>query len=37
MEVVEGLARLPERGSYPKERAALSIKEYRQTQFSPTG
>ena len=35
MEVVEGLARFPERGSYPKELAALGIKEYRQTQFKP--
>jgi toxin ParE1/3/4 len=35
MEVVEGLARFPERGSYPKELAALGIKEYRQTVFKP--
>ncbi|MFT3811840.1 MAG: type II toxin-antitoxin system RelE/ParE family toxin [Acidovorax sp.] len=35
MQVVEGLARMPERGSYPKELAALGIKEYRQTSFKP--
>jgi toxin ParE1/3/4 len=35
MEVVEGLARFPERGSYPKELVALGIKEYRQTAFKP--
>jgi toxin ParE1/3/4 len=35
MEAVEGLARFPERGSYPKELVALGIKEYRQTQFKP--
>jgi len=35
MEVVESLARFPERGSYPKELAALGIKEYRQTTFKP--
>ncbi len=35
MEVVEGLAQLPERGSYPKELVALGIKEYRQTSFKP--
>lgn len=35
MEVVEGLARFPERGSYPKELVALGIKEYRQTSFKP--
>lgn len=35
MEVVEGLARFPERGSYPKELAALGIREYRQTRFKP--
>jgi toxin ParE1/3/4 len=32
-EVVGGLARFPERGSYPKELVALGIKEYRQTAF----
>lgn len=35
MVVVEGLAYLPERGSYPKELVALGIKEYRQTAFKP--
>ena len=35
MEGVEGLAQFPERGSYPKELAALGIKEYRQTLFKP--
>jgi len=35
MRVVEGLARFPERGSYPKELAALGIEEYRQTVFKP--
>lgn len=35
MEVVEGLAQSPERGSYPKELAALGIKEFRQTAFKP--
>lgn len=35
MEVVAGLAQFPERGSYPKELAALGIKEYRQTAFKP--
>ena len=35
MQVVEGLAQFPERGSYPKEVAALGIKEYRQTAFKP--
>ena len=35
MEVVEGLAQFPERGSYPKELAALGIKEFRQTAFKP--
>lgn len=35
MEVVEGLAQFPERGSYPKELAALGIKEYRQTALKP--
>lgn len=33
MEVVESLAQFPERGSYPKELAALGIKEYRRTAF----
>ena len=35
MEVVDGLTHFPERGSYPKELAALGIKEYRQTAFKP--
>ncbi len=33
--VVERLARFPERGTYPKELAALGIKEYRQVLFKP--
>ena len=33
--VVEGLARFPERGGYPKELVALGIKDYRQTAFKP--
>lgn len=32
---IEGLAVLPERGSYPKELLALGIKAYRQTFFRP--
>ncbi|HEU4854941.1 MAG TPA: type II toxin-antitoxin system RelE/ParE family toxin [Nitrosospira sp.] len=35
MEVVESLSKFPERGSYPKEVAALGIKEYRRTFFKP--
>jgi toxin ParE1/3/4 len=35
MQVVEGLAQFPERGSYPKELVALGIKDYRQTAFKP--
>jgi len=35
MEVVEGLAQFPERGSYPKELVSLGIKDYRQTAFKP--
>jgi toxin ParE1/3/4 len=35
MKVVQSLARLPERGNYPKELVALGIKEYRQTAFKP--
>ena len=35
LEVVEELARFPERGSYPKELAALGIREYRQAAFKP--
>jgi len=33
--VVEGLAQFPERGSYPKELAALGLKDYRQIAFKP--
>ena len=35
MEVAESLARMPERGSFPKELLALGIKEYRQVFFKP--
>ena len=35
LEVVEGLACFPERGSYPKEVAGLGIKEFRQALFKP--
>lgn len=35
MEVVEGLAHFPERGTYPKELTALGIKDYRQTACKP--
>ncbi|MBW4096189.1 MAG: type II toxin-antitoxin system RelE/ParE family toxin [Acidobacteria bacterium] len=35
MEVVEGLAQFPERGSYPKELVVLGIKDYRETSFKP--
>ena len=35
MEVVARLAQFPERGAYPKELAALGIKDYRQTAFKP--
>ena len=35
MDVVDGLSRFPERGSHPKELAALGIKEFRQTFFKP--
>lgn len=35
METVDSLARFPERGSHPKELAALGIKEYRQILFKP--
>jgi len=34
-EVVENLARFPERGSYPKELLALGIREYRQAFSKP--
>lgn len=33
--VLENLARLPEKGSHPKELVALGIKEYRQAMFKP--
>lgn len=33
--LVERLARFSERGTYPKELAALGIKEYRQVLFKP--
>lgn len=35
MDVVSGLERWPERGSYPKEHISLGIKEYRQVAFKP--
>jgi toxin ParE1/3/4 len=35
LEVVEGLAFFPERGSCPRELLALGIREYRQTFFKP--
>ena len=35
MEVVEGLAQCPERGSYPEELVALGIRDYRQSAFKP--
>ncbi len=35
LKVVQGLAQFPERGNYPKELAALGIKEYRQVAFKP--
>ncbi|MGC9237603.1 MAG: type II toxin-antitoxin system RelE/ParE family toxin [Thiomonas sp.] len=35
LEVVESLATFPERGVYPKELAALGIRDYRQTAFKP--
>ena len=35
LQTAEKLAKLPERGSYPKELAALGIKEYRQISFKP--
>ena len=33
--VIDGLSKLPNRGSYPKELLALGIKEYRQAFFKP--
>lgn len=35
IEVLEGLARLPERGSHPKELVALGMKPYHETAFKP--
>lgn len=35
LEVAEGLATFPERGSYPKELLALGIRDYRQSFFKP--
>ncbi len=35
MGAAESLARMPERGSFPKELLALGIKEYRQVFFKP--
>ncbi len=35
LEVADSLASFPERGAYPKELAALGIREYRQTAFKP--
>ena len=35
MKAVQRLAEFPERGSHPKELAALGIKDYRQTAFKP--
>jgi toxin ParE1/3/4 len=35
MQVVDSLARFPERGSYPKELVTLGVKEYRQKAFKP--
>lgn len=35
LEVVESLTAFPERGAYPKELAALGIRDYRQTVFKP--
>ncbi|OFW22338.1 MAG: plasmid stabilization protein [Acidobacteria bacterium RIFCSPLOWO2_02_FULL_65_29] len=32
---IEGSARFPARGSYPKELLALGIREYRETLFEP--
>jgi toxin ParE1/3/4 len=33
--IIDGLSKLPNRGSYPKELLALGIKEYRQAFFKP--
>lgn len=37
MEVVDGLAQFPERGSHPQELLALGIKDYRQMQVVHPG
>lgn len=35
LEVVKSLTTFPERGTYPKELAALGIRDYRQAAFKP--
>lgn len=35
LEVVESLSTFPERGAYPKELAALGIRDFRHTAFKP--
>jgi toxin ParE1/3/4 len=35
MKIADGLARFPERGSYPKELLDVGIKEYREIAFKP--
>lgn len=35
LEVVDRLTTFPQRGAYPKELAALGIRDYRQTAFKP--
>ena len=35
IDLVESLAKFPERGTYPKELASLGIKEYRQAYCKP--
>jgi toxin ParE1/3/4 len=35
VEVVQGLARFPERGNHPRELLALGLEDYRQTAFKP--
>lgn len=34
-EVIEGLSKHPERGSFPKELSALGIRDYRQRLYKP--
>ncbi len=34
-DAIDGLARFPERGSYPKELLAVGVREYRETRFKP--